>query len=64
MNVLLVVGCAGGIDASVVREQCEVEAGGLLGDIEDGHGGTAYASGERGVCTGLKNLSNFNCLPP
>ena len=63
-GVLLIVGCAGGTDVSVVYEQREVEVGGLFGDGEDGHPVAPGASADRRVCAVLKKQSNFNCLPP
>lgn len=62
-DVLLVVICAGGTNVSVVHEQCQVEAGGSLSDGEGGQAGTPGATGDCGICTGLKKYSNFNCLP-
>ena len=35
-DVLLIVGCTGGTDISVVRVECEVEVGGLFGSVQFG----------------------------
>ena len=39
-DVLLILGCTGGTDVSVVREEYEVEVGGLFGD-GDSEGGAS-----------------------
>ena len=36
----MIVGCTGDTDVSVVRQECEVEIGGLFGD-GDGEGGAS-----------------------
>ena len=40
-DVLLIVGCTGGTDVSVVREECEVEVDGLFSDGDGEVGASA-----------------------